>query len=210
MTGRPRPLMVAVVALAVLTGSCTGDDDAAPTSSTTTASETRATTSTLDGSTTTQPVGTDLDAVQPVLEDLIDRYDAAVAAVLADPRVADDRETAEVLAYLALFTSDSSFADTALEFWAAEGAQGRFYRPGPRGQMYKSEIRSVEPASADEVTVSVCSVTSIVIVDEAGTEISAEGGRNAGSVVAVRVDGVWRIRDLTRTPSTDCPDRSEL
>jgi hypothetical protein len=144
--------------------------------------------------------------VQPILESLIDRYDLAVATILADPRVAADSGHAAVVAYLDLFTPDSSFPRTALQFWADEGAQGRFYRPGPRGQMYESTVQSVQADSPDQVTLLVCSLKSIVVVDGSGNELSAEGGQSGGSVVAVRVDGTWLLRDLTRTSAADCPD----
>ena len=142
--------------------------------------------------------------MRPFLESLIDRYDVAVAAILADPRVAADRDHEAVTDYLDLFTPSSSFPDTALQFWADEGSQGRFYRAGPRGQMYESSVRSIEVDSADQVTFLVCSQKSIVIVDEDGNQLSAEGGSSSGSVVAVRVDGSWRLRDLTRTTASDC------
>lgn len=147
-----------------------------------------------------------MPAVTPVLQSLVDRHDAAVAAVLADPRVASQRENALVTEYLRLFVVDASFPTTVLEFWASEGAQGRFYRPGPRGQMYVSTVQSVTSDSPDQVTFVVCTLKSIVIVDSSGAELSAEGGQTAGSVVALRVDGVWLLRDLTRIAPDTCPD----
>lgn len=142
----------------------------------------------------------------PVLQELVDTYDNSVEAILADPRVAENRDHELVLAYLGLFPEGSSFASGTLDFWASEGAAGRFYRPGPRGEMYVSTVQSVQPDSADQVTFVVCTLKSIVIVDGSGAELSAEGGVTAGSVVAIRADGVWRLRDLTRTSAEPCPD----
>lgn len=197
-------LLVACAVAGLLLGSCSaGDDDAAgpSTSSGATSTTQRATSST---TTTTEPPATDPTAVRPYLETLVDRYDAAVAAILVDPRVAADRDQEAVTDYLHLFTPSSSFPDTALQFWADEGSQGRFYRAGPRGQMYESSVESIEVDSPDQVTFEVCSQKSIVIVDEEGNQISAEGGSSSGSVVAVRVDGSWLLRDLTRTTSSEC------
>lgn len=203
-------LMICAVG-GLLLASCSGDDDSVgsatsstETSTTERATSTSTTTSAAATTTTTEPPATDASAVRPYLESLIDRYDVAVAAILADPRVAADRDHESVTEYLDLFTPSSSFPDTALQFWADEGSQGRFYRAGPRGQMYESSVQSIEVGSPDQVTFVVCSQKSIVIVDDEGNELSAEGGSSSGSVVAVRVDGSWRLRDLTRTTSSSC------
>lgn len=200
-------LLVACAVGGLLLGSCSADDDDAAgpsTSSGATSTTQRATSSTTTSTTTTEPPATDPTAVRPYLETLVDRYDAAVAAILVDPRVAADRDQEAVAEYLRLFTPSSSFPDTALQFWADEGSQGRFYRAGPRGQMYESSVESIEVDSPDQVTFEVCSQKSIVIVDEEGNQLSAEGGSSSGLVVAVRVDGSWLLRDLTRTTSSDC------
>lgn len=198
-------LLGAAVSIVVGLAACSGDGQGGGTTSSTTTSSTAPSNST---STTpaTEPPGTDAAAVAPILQSLVDRYDTAVAAILADPRVAADRDHEAVVSYLRLFKPGSAFPQTALQFWVDEGTQGHFYRPGPRGQMYESTVQAVQVDSPDQVTFVVCSLKSIVIVDEAGSELSAEGGQSAGSVVAVRVDGTWLLRDLTRTPAADCPD----
>ena len=144
-----------------------------------------------------------------MLQALVDSYDAAVEAILSDPRVAADQANAQVVAYLSLFPEGSSFAAGTLEFWQGEGAAGRFYRPGPRGRMYESTVQSVTADSEDQATFVVCTLKSLVVVDAAGAQQSAEGGVQAGSVVAVRADGVWRLRDLTRIDPGVCPDPRE-
>ncbi len=177
-----------------------------PTTSSTTARPNSTTTAASNPPTTIAPPGTDPVAVQTILESLIDRYDLAVSAILADPRVAADSGHQAVVAYLDLFAPDSTFPETALQFWAGEGTQGHFYRPGPRGQMYVSTVQSVQVDSPNQATFLVCSLKSMVIVDGSGNELSAEGGQSAGSVVAVRVSGTWLLRDLTRSSAADCPD----
>jgi len=205
-----RSQRILVVLAVVILGACSNGDNEGSGSSTTenggsSTASTSASTSTSLRSKTTEPPATDIAAVTPVLQALINRYDAAVAAILVDPRVAVDRSNPPVRAYLELLTSASGLADTALEFWISEGAQGRFYRAGPRGQMYASTIQSVAADSPDQATFVVCSLRSISIVDASGVELSAEGGQSAGSVVAVRSDGAWLIRDLTRTSPATCP-----
>ena len=202
-------LLGALVSIVLGLAACSGDDQAGSTTSSTTNSAATSSTAPLDSTSTTpatEPPGTDQAAVQPVLQSLIDRYDTAVAAILADPRVAANSEHEAVVNYLGLFTTGSSFPQTALDFWAEEGAQGRFYRPGPRGEMYVSTVQAVQADSPDQANVTVCTLRSVVVVDASGNQVSAEGGQTAGSVVAVRVDGVWRLRDLTRTAADRCPE----
>lgn len=206
MTRRLAPILLVA---AVMLGACSGnDDDAGPT---TTSSAPRSTTTTSEASTsstsTTQPPATDVEAVTPVLQDLMGRYDAAVAAILADPRVASDPTSVEVEAYLALFTDNSTFADGALANWAREGEQGRFYRPGPGGQLTRSTVIMVTPADDDEATFTICAENSMEITDSDGKVVESFGGQTAASVVAVRADGIWRIRDLTEAATSGCPER---
>lgn len=223
------PLVVFTVTMLAIVG-CSGDsDDAAPTttsapsstpaptsstaatSTTTAQTTTRPTTtsSTVPSTSVTEPPATDTAAVLPVLERVIDAYDDAVSAILADPRVASDSSSPQVAAYLALFPDGSTFAAGTLEFWASEAAADRYYRPGPLGQMYESTVQSIVATSADEVTFTVCTRKSVAVVDGSGAVVSAEGGVQAGSIVAVRIDGAWRLRDLTRTPPDLCPDPRE-
>lgn len=213
MSRRVLGLASALACLALLVG-CSGDDpddSASPngTSRPTTADELTSSTRLSSSSTTTEPPATDVDAVRPVLEALIDRYDAAVAAILADPRVAAEQDHPAVREYLSLFSSDSGFPEGALQFWSNEGRRGRFYRPGPRGQMHESTVQSVEAISPETAEFSVCTIISIEIVDASGTLVEVDGGVNGGEVVAVRIDGTWSLRDLTRTPPTGCPDPRE-
>ena len=203
---RQRMIVGALVSIALGLAACSGDDGngASPstTSRATTSTTARSTTST---SSTTQPPGTETTAVTPVLQSLIGRYDAAVAAILADPRVAADQERDVVRAYLALFTANSSFADGALRNWVREGENGRFYRPGPRGQLTQSTVTGVTDASEDEATFTICAQNSIEITDSSGTVLESQGGQTAASIVAVRVEGSWLLRDLTAASTASCP-----
>ena len=148
----------------------------------------------------TEPV-----ALEPVLQSLLDQYDTAVAEILADPRVASDRESEPVRTYLALFAPDSAFADGALRSWEAEGANGRFYRAGPRGKVTESTLATIDSSTENEATFSICAVNSFEIVDAAGTVLEAQGGVTAATVVAERIDGSWVLRDLTQSSASNCP-----
>lgn len=156
-------------------------------------------------STTTIAPTTTTVPLKDVFQDLIDRYDAVVAAILADPRVAADSSNPKVVAFLALFPPNSSFTGTTLKFWEDEGAQGRFYRAGPGGAISKSTVKDAKVISATEASFDVCVVKSTTIVDAAGNMLESSGGPAAGTIVAVNLDGKWLIRDLTRTSPDACP-----
>ncbi|MGE3442701.1 MAG: hypothetical protein AB7L13_08730 [Acidimicrobiia bacterium] len=217
-------LVAIVLALGVLASACSGDDGGGSTTDsatpTTAPAATAAPTSTAAPSTTptsstpstaaapsTSPPSTALtnESLKPIVEQLVDSYDAVVAEILADPSVASDPGNELVRRYLGLFPQDSTFANGALGFWASEAAAGRFYRPGPRGVMYDSTVQSVELRGEAEAVAKVCTVTSIQIVDSAGAALESQGGVNGGEVVLVRVGDDWLLRDLTEAPPDDCP-----
>lgn len=138
-------------------------------------------------------------------QQLLDRYDAAATAILLDPRVASDPANPKVLAYLALFPADSKFAKGTVEFWAQEGAQGRFYKPGPNGKLFVTTFHKVIAQSATDATVFVCGIETITIVSETGTPIESSGGASGGEVEIVKSGDQWLLRLLTRKPAGDCP-----
>jgi hypothetical protein len=201
-------LLGAVVSIVVVLAGCSGNDRGGSTTSSTTNSTTTSSTAPSGSTSTTratEPPGTDPAAVTPILQSLVDRYDKAVAAILADPRVAANSDHEAVVAYLGLFTPGSAFAEGALRSWTSEGERGRFYRAGPRGQLTQSTVMAVTSSSANEVTFTICALNSIEITDASGTAIESQGGQTAASVVAVRVDGTWLLRDLTQASTTGCP-----
>ncbi len=202
-------VFVAFVSIILGLAACSGDDGGGSATSSTRDSSTTTSTAPSDTTSTTpvtEPPGTDTAAVQPVVQSLINRYDTAVAAILVDPRVASDSEHAAVVSYLQLFTPGSTFTEGALAFWTREGESGRFYRAGPRGRLTQSTVMAVTSSSADEVTFTICALNSIEITDASGTVIESQGGQTAASVVAVRVDGTWLLRDLTQASATGCPE----
>jgi hypothetical protein len=155
--------------------------------------------------TTTIAPTTTTVALTATFQSLIDRYDAVVAAILADPRVATDVTNPKIVAYLALFPPNDAFTATPLKFWANEGALGRFYRPGPGGAISKSTVRQVTATSESEASFDICVVKSTTIVDASGNILESSGGPTAGTIAVVKVDGVWLIRDLTLASAANCP-----
>ena len=212
-------LRLAALALLLATAGCSsGSQDASPastsapntTSPTTVASATTglptpSSTTSIAPTTSAAPTTTTVAPIEPQLQALLDRFDAAVAAILADPRVAADGTNPLVATYLGLFPKDSTFASGAVSFWASEGEKQRFYQAGPLGQIQRSTLHKLVSQTATEVEFTVCTRSSMLVVDASGSPIEAVGGVNGGRVVAVMVDGSWLLRDLTQTPPSDCP-----
>jgi hypothetical protein len=184
---------------------------AAPTtvaSTTTTAPTTTAATTlpaTVAPTTTATPTTAAATPIEVTAQQLLDRYDAAATAILIDPRVASDPTNPKVLAYLALFPADSTFAKGTVDFWAQEGAQRRFYKPGTNGKLFVSTLNKVLAQSTTEATVFVCTVQTITVVSETGTVLESTGGVVGGEIVLVKSGDQWLLRDLTRRPVGDCP-----
>ena len=141
----------------------------------------------------------------PAFQALVDRYDVAVSGILANPSVAANAADVNVATYLSLFPKDNQFAFDSLKFWVSEGQKGRFYRPGPKGVMFKTAVRKASVISEDLARFTVCSTESITVVDGTGAPIEASGGVHAGTITAVMVNGVWLLRDLSEGSADPCP-----
>jgi hypothetical protein len=208
---------IAIAALAVVLATCSSSK-VAPTTSATTARQnttsttapppTTTTTSTTVAITTTTvpPTTTTTVPLESVFQSLVERYDAATEAILADPRVANDPSNPLIQAYLALFPKDSKFALGGVKNWVDEGNKGRFYKPGPAGKMTISKFVKVVSSTDTEARFTYCAYESMAVFDINGNPLEASGGVIPVEAVAVNVDGVWLFRDLTQVASsTQCP-----
>lgn len=211
-----------VLAIAVIgMSACTSSDDAstttvtsaepAPTttsppgtSSTTTSTTAPPTTSPSTSSTSTsEPASA---PVEPVIEELIGRYDAAVEAVLVDPSVTRGPTSAEVTEYLDLFVADSSFALGALGAWQADADKGRSYRAVGDGRIIESRLVELLDESASSATFHMCSASNFEVLGADGAVVESQSGVSGVRGVAVLEVDVWRLRDLTQDPSLDCSE----
>jgi hypothetical protein len=177
-------------------------------STTTTAPTTMAATTlpaTVAPTTAATPTTAAATPIEVTAQQLLDRYDAAATAILIDPRVASDSANPKVLAYLALFPADSKFAKGTVDFWAQEGAQGRFYKPGTNGKLFVTTLNKLLAQSATEATISACTIETITVVSETGAVLESSGGVAGGEIVLVKSGDQWLLRDLTRTSTGDCP-----
>src|SRR5688500_19741805 len=118
--------MILATGLVLVGLACSGGGDEGDTSSEGTPS----------GVTTTTPVTTlpeasaaSPDDVVPYVEELLERYDAAVNEIVEDPAVAADRDGELVEEFLSLFEPGNEFADESLAGWAAQGDTGIALQP---------------------------------------------------------------------------------
>jgi hypothetical protein len=160
---------------------------------------------TIAPTTTATPTTAAATPIEVTAQQLLDRYDAAATAILLDPRVASDPANPKVLAYLALFPADSKFAKGTVDFWAQEGAQGRFYKLGTNGKLFVTTLNKVLAQSVTEATISACTIETITVVSETGAVLESSGGVAGGEIVLVKSGDQWLLRDLTRTSTGDCP-----
>jgi hypothetical protein len=193
------PSSVAVTTTAAPTTAASTTTTAPPTTVATTVPTTVALATTATPTTAAAP------PIEVAAQQLLDRYDAAATAILIDPRIASDPANPKVLAYLALFPADSMFAKGTVDFWAQEGTQGRFYKPGTNGKLFVTTLNKVRAQSATEATVFVCTLQTVTVVSETGTPLESTGGVVGGEVVLVNSGDQWLLRDLTRKPAGDCP-----
>lgn len=145
----------------------------------------------------TAPPGSDVEAVEPLVEELLVEYDEVVNAIVADPSVAADPDDELVRRYLDIHEPDSEFAQGSIEVWEANADDDIAVEP------YDDEHPAlttrldgpVETVSDDEVTVLVCEEHR-EIVTENGSPTQGVPLLEEGAVVtAVRVDDQWLLRD---------------
>lgn len=183
----------------------TPPDSTAPNSTTaSTVAPTNSSAATTSPSSTTAPTTTESPPLEATIQELLDRYDAAVTTILTDLRVTADPTSPAVTEYLALFAPDSTFAQGALNTWAQAAAEGRSYRPGAAGSMIDSTLYDLGAASATDVSFTACSAISVEVVDAEGNLIESRGGVSFVEATAILVDGDWLFRDLTQSDG-DCP-----
>jgi hypothetical protein len=165
-----------------------------------------------------QPPADDVEAVEPVLADLLERHDDVVNEVLADPAVARDDHDPLVEEYLSLYSPDSLVPEQVVEAWVADADAGRSTHPvDPGHPAVASRIDGeIQAISDDEVRFPTCSEQRYASYEGDGALVEMVPYREQpGEATAVRVDGVWlllqldsfegqaacRVREATEDPS---------
>jgi hypothetical protein len=143
-----------------------------------------------------EPEATDPEVVEPYLEDLMARHDQVVNQLNASPEVAGDRDDLLVQEYLHLFEPGSDFVEGALDAWVAQGEDGISIRPYD-DEHAASRTRlagPIEVVSPDEVRAPFCLEQRQRTYRDGELAQGLPLLERPGEVVAVRVEGEWRLR----------------
>ena len=202
MTGqaaqRTGTILLLVAAGALFAGGCRDDNDGAADEGASTP--------------TAQPPGTEPDAVEPIIEDLLARYDDAVNVIMVDQAIAADGDDEVVQGYLDVFEPGSEVAARALDGWKANAESGLAIAPAEAGgRAVVSRLDGeLETVSADEVRFPTCDEHHYDILDADGAMTGrVESSELPGEGVAVRTDGRWYLSELTFAEGEGCGTESE-
>lgn len=146
-----------------------------------------------------QPPGTDPQAVQPYIEDLLVRHDEVVNQVVADFSVAEERDDPLIQQFVDLFEPDSAYAEAQIDAWREKHAEGVSVQPFSDDHPAKTSSLDggIETVSEDEVRFTICDELRHEIYDRDGALLERlPYFDQSGTAVAVRVDGEWRLRSL--------------
>lgn len=169
-----------------------GGEDPDPEPTTTTAAPT---TTTSDE----EPPGTEPDAVEPYVADLLTAYDETTAQILADPAIAGDADHPLYGDLRALLTPESEMTDPVMRALSRRGDQRIAQEPLSADQLpvRRTVEGDIETVSADEVRFATCTRYDYRLVNSAGEPIEVGVDESEpGTGVAVRVDGRWTLNRL--------------
>jgi len=159
-----------------------------------------------------EPAGTDPEAVRPYIEELLAQYDQVVNEIVIDPSVARNPEDPLMERYLNLYEPDSEFAGQLVQGWLERADEGLSTRPlDAEHPTSESAVDGDIPAgTADEISFPYCVERHYVVHDDAGRQVQRVPEREQpGTGTAVRVEGQWRLRELTvRSDAAACRSTS--
>lgn len=198
--GRWWRLIAVAVAVPLLAAGCGDDDEAAgdeqqPTSTPSTSTSTTS---------TTQPPGTDLAAVKPIVEDLLARDDEITDEIVRDPSVVLDPD-APILAELAEVVMRDEY-DARVRTYRENAEAGLRFEP-LNAQLTATTDLSGDLATIDEDTVQgpLCIVNTYRLLDGDGYLREVKDRlAHVGRVTAVRLDGVWKTQQIDIDESQVC------
>jgi hypothetical protein len=148
----------------------------------------------------TEPPGSDVDAVRPYIETLLGRYDRVVNEIVAEPAVARHPTDPLVEEYLDLYESGSEPAADLLGLWVERADAGLVTRP--LSDAHPATVSSLDgdlvTVSDDEVAFPYCLTQRLLVVGPDGEVQQRVTLRlQRGDGVAVRVDGRWHLREVS-------------
>jgi hypothetical protein len=193
--GRPVALLLAAALAAAAAAGCGGDADAS------------------EGGADEIGLGArpglpdDADELRTEIEQLLAERDRVVGEIVADPAVAGDPGHPLVQELTDLYEPDSEEVAAALATWAGHAEAGERTLPATEGRpAFATRLDGeIERLGGDEVRFPICNEHSYAVLDAADQLVEMQPGVDMpGEGTAVRVDGRWRLRQLTVEPVTGC------
>ena len=196
---RPRalPLLLAAGLAVTATGGCGGDADA---------SGAGAEEIGLDARPDLADAG-DGDDLHAEIEHLLAERDRVVDEIVADPAVAADPDHPLVRQLAALYEPGSTEVAAALETWAGHAEAGERTLPATEGRpAFATRLDGeIERVGDGEVRFPTCNEHSYAVLDAGDQLVELQPQvEMPGEGSAVRVDGEWRLRQLTVERTTGC------
>lgn len=194
---RRRPALLLAVLAVLSVAACSGDDDDEASSETTAGGSTTAAPTT--AASDEEPPGTDPEAVEPYIQDLLSRYDEVVSQITADAAVAANVEGPLYEDLRSIMAPTSDMTDPIVQALQDRGEQGVTQRAHgdsvlPVQRSVDGDVQTVSPT---EVTFPLCARFNYEFVRSDGQVFQVFEGRSERSQgSAVRVDGHWLINRL--------------
>lgn len=138
------------------------------------------------------------ESVRPDIERLLDRYDAVVNQIVADPSVARDPENPLIEEYLGLFEPGSAHAEELIDVWVQRDEEGLVTKPfSDEHPASTSRLDGeIQIRSDTEVAFPICVERRHLVYDREGRLQQRTPYREQpGDGVAVLVDGDWRLHE---------------
>jgi hypothetical protein len=187
-----------ITVMLLLFGACGGGDDEPDASD----GEISVTTTEEEPTPTTQPPGSQPEAVQPIVEDLLVRKDEVTGRALRDPDQVLD-EDAPIREELAEVFAPDEY-DARLAVYEDNAASQTVFEPYNSDHMQATTlIGDVTTVDDDTVEAVVCTVYHYRVSSPSGGEVR-DGVANPARVTVLRVDGEWLLGQTEENSSQVC------
>ena len=153
------------------------------------------------------PDDADDDELRAEIKHLLAERDRVVGEIVADPAVAADPDHPLVRELADLYEPDSEEVAAALATWTGHAEAGERPLPATDGRpAFATRLDGeIERLGDDEVRFPTCNDHSYAVLDAADQLVEMQPGiEMPGEGTAVRVDGRWRLRQLTVEAVTGC------
>ncbi len=162
---------------------------------------------TSESTTMTQPDASSIDAVAPIIEDLVVETSDIATRLATDPSAVSDPDNEDVARFRELYTADSPVPDGVITHLTSLAEKGHRWRPGPSGVMRNVGVYRLVAVNDDVVQFRVCEIEDVEIVDGGGSVVERRSQIIQGDGEARRIDGAWRFYGTDLDESASLPVR---